>query len=516
MSTLTLTLGGVDFLPQYKTGSAKIKAQLSNQGDSMTMTITQKSGQSAPSVGKEIVFKDGSRFLFAGFITKAVPVEFGVGQFTVYTIEATDYTYILINKNAQSSYASKTLSYIVTDLLATNVAASYGMTHVNTPTGPTIATINFNHISCRQAFENLAKVTGYTWWVDYEKDVHFVPISSGGTGAPEKFTDAASGNHEQMTISYDLSQVRNDITVIGGTQESAQYTQVILGDGNAREWVLIYPVFTMVSVELSLGGGAYAAQTVGVDPKDDETLFFAMYSSDRGSVRLSSGSTTLGATDKLRVKFTYPLNVLTEVKSASSIAAMKALEGGDGIHSYTINDSTIVSNAQAQQRALKELDAFANPTLIGKVITRTGILTAGSYFAPGQLLTINSPAYGINIDTPYMIQSVVTTLNESGSSIEYRYEITFGGRNVGVVDFLQALATPETPLDTSGQVTKIQSVAEDIVITETITRDSNTKNIAETVSIVEAAPTKVNVTPPFKWGVDATANKGVWGKSEWA
>lgn len=514
MTTLTLTIGGSNFLPQYVTGSAKITAQIQNQGDTLEMKIVQKNGQSAPTVGKEIVFKDGSRFLFGGFISKVTPIEFGIGQLIEYQVEATDYTYILINKYAQESYSGQTLGAIVADLLSVNVATGYAITHTNTATGPTITTVNFNHISLRQCFENLAKLTGYIWWVDYAKDIHFVDPAS-VSAAPESIKDSLSpNNHESIAITIDVSQVRNDIVVLGGTQESNNYAQVILGDANAREWVLVYTVVTMVSIELDTGGG-YVTKVVGVDPKDDETGNDFMYSPSRGSIRCTATTTTPGATTKVRVTFTYPLPVVTEVSNAPSITAMKLLEGGDGIHGDTINDSTIVSTAQARAVALQELAQFANPILSGQFITRTGLLQAGSYFVPGQALTVNLPVWGIASDTVYVIQKVVTTLEESGSAIEYHYDVTFGGRLLGVVDFLIALGTPESPLDDSGEIEKIHAVPETITITEVITRNNNVKNTTDTLSIAESL-SKTNVTPPFKWGVDGTANKGVWGKSEFA
>lgn len=511
MTTLTLTIGGVNFLPQYKTGSAKITAQIKNQGNTLAMTIIQRSGQNPPVVGKEIIFKDGSRFLFGGFITKIAPVEYGVGQLVQYEVEATDYTYLLINKYAQQSYESKTLAYIVADLLTNSVASGYGLTSTGVATGPTVTTIAFNHISLRQCFENLSKITGYIWWVGYDKNIYFIDPAS-APFAPEQITDALK-NHESMAITVDSTQVRNDIVIIGGTSESSNYPQVILGDNNAREWVLLYPVSTMVSIELDTGAG-YVTKAFGIDPRDDETGNDFMYSPTRGNIRCTATTTTPSATTKIRVTYTYPLDVITEVQSAPSILAMKALEGGDGVHSYTIDDSTILSLDQATQRALKELDQFANPVLSGDFITRTGLLAAGSYFIPGQALTVNLPVWGISTDTVYIIQKVVTTMVESGSAIEYIYQVTFGGRLLGVVDFLQALATPEQPLDLSGEVKKIRAIADVITITETITRNGNVKSISETVTVAESI-SKTNVTPPFKWGVNGTANKGVFGKSEW-
>ncbi len=512
MTTLTLTIGGVNFLPQYKSGSAKITSQVQNQGDTCDLTIVQRSGQNPPIVGQELIFKDGSRFLFGGFISKITPTETGIGQLIEYVVETTDYTYLLINKNAQQQYASESLHDIVADLLTQYVAAGYGLSASGVSTGPTITTVAFNHISLRQCFENLAKITGFIWYVGYDKVVHFYDPNI-APAAPELITDALS-NHMSMAITVDATQVRNDITILGGTQESNPYQQVILGDANAREWILLYPVTTMTSIEEDTGSG-YVSKAFGVDPKDDEAGNDFMYSPSRGSIRATATTTTPGATNKIRVTYTYPLDVLTEVQDAASILAMKALEGGDGIHSYTINDTTILSLDQAQQRALQELDQFANPTLSGEFFTRTGLLQAGSYFIPGQALTVNLPSWGIASNTVYLIQKVVTTLDESGSAIEYTYDVIFGGRLLGVIDFLQALASPEEPLDNSGEVQKIHLISEIVTFAESITKNNNVKNITETVTFAESL-SKANVTPPFKWGVNGTANKGVWGKSEWA
>jgi hypothetical protein len=508
MTTLTLTINSVDFLPQYVTGSTKIQSQIANQGDTLDFKITQKSGQQAPKQGAEVIFADRSRRLFGGYISKITPVEYGVGQIIVWDVEVTDYTYLLINKFAQKAYSGQTLKAIVQDLVSNNIDAGYSMTTNNVQTGPTITTVAFNHISLRQCFEKLAKLTGYSWWVDYNKDVHFVD-ATGTDLAPEKFTDANPGNHENVAITIDVSQMRNSIVVQGGTQESGNYTQQILGDAHAKEWVLLYPVKNMISVSLNGVSKAY-----GVDPTDDEGSNYFMYNPTRGALRASSRSPTPIATDVITVVYTYEIDVIAIMSSAPSIVAMKAIEGGDGVHSSSIIDSTILSKDEARQRAQQELANFANPIVSGVITTRTGLLQAGSYFKIGQALTINMPAWGIPRDTPFVIQKVETTIDESGSQLEYTYKITFGGRLLSVVDFLNSIAAPEDTLATDDQVSKIFSVPEVVTITEVITKNNNVKSVNETVTVAEVI-SKVNVTPPFKWAPTGSGTKGRWNKSEW-
>ena len=114
---------------------------LQNRGNTLSLEITKSSAQSAPAQGKELVFKDASRFLFGGFVNKATPIEIGKGQLFVYKIEVTDYTYIPINKSAQISYSNQTLKYIVEDLVSNYIDSGYGITTTEVDVGPTIPTI---------------------------------------------------------------------------------------------------------------------------------------------------------------------------------------------------------------------------------------------------------------------------------------------------------------------------------------------------------------------------------------
>jgi len=492
---LTLTIAGTDFLPQYVTGSAKIRARLNSDADELRLTLTKKSGQNTPEEGQEIVFKDGARFLFAGHISRIDPSETGEGQLITYRIEATDYTYILINKNAQISYENQTLAYIVDDLLTQYVAAGYGFTHVNTETGPTINTISFNHISLRKAFEKLSQVTGYEWYVDYEKDVHFFAKTS--KPAPEDFTDSTA-NFEEVDMSVDTSQVRNSIVVRGGREESSSYMeQDFKGDGEAREWILREKPKTMVDILLDTGGG-FVSQAYGVDVLNDDTGNDFMFNYQEKFIRATATTTTPNTSTTLRAQFYYEVPVLVKVTSSTSIAAMAALEGGDGKHEYVITRPDVKSKAEARRLAAEQIAEWGNPLLTGRVRTRTGLLQAGSYFAPGQALTVNMPTWGISTDTDYLIQEVETTLTEDGSTVEYHYEITFGGRLIGIREFLEGLAGEEKVILDTEEIDRIEGFEEIVTVSDSISRNSGLRSVTETVTVAESQ-SATNTTPPFKW-----------------
>ena len=511
---LTLTIGGSNFLPQYKTNSARVVDTLQHRANTLTLEITKKAAQSAPDEGKEIVFKDGSRFLFAGFITRVSPIEIGKGDLFTYRVEATDYTYILINKNAQKTYENQTLKQIVEDLLSTYVAAGYGFTSTNVATGPTIEKITFNHIPLRKCFENLAKVSGYEWYVDYEKDVYFKAkeVSSAQESLTEE-ADPADNNHIGVSIETDVTQVRNSIVVRGGKEETtSNFQQVFVADGEAREWLLREKPTTMVDIEVDTGGG-YSSQNFGEDPNDEETGNAYMWNGTEKYIRVVTAGGTPSSGDLIRVTYKYEVPVIVKLKSALSIAAMAALEGGDGLHERTITNSSIKSKDLARQVALKELVEYANPLVNGQFITRTGLLNSGTFFKPGQELTVNLPAWGVSTDTKYLIQEVITTLVEDGSTIEYNYSVRFGGRLLNAKSFLEQLAGKEEVVLATEEIDRIEAIQEDVTIAETITQNDNEQNVSESVSIAEVI-TDTNYTPPFEYGPSGSP-QGVWNSSEW-
>jgi hypothetical protein len=42
-------------------------------------------------------------------------------------------------------------------------------------TGPAIEKLVFNYIPASQAFDDIAELVGYIWYIDYEKRLHFTP-----------------------------------------------------------------------------------------------------------------------------------------------------------------------------------------------------------------------------------------------------------------------------------------------------------------------------------------------------
>ena len=332
-----LTIAGTNFLPQYKTNSSRIRELIQNKSGVMNMEITVKPGQSVPLQGSEIIYKDGTRFLFGGYVTRISPKEIGKGQLFVYTVEASDYSFILNNKVARRAYNDMTLGAIVVDLMNTYVDSSYGFDLSNVATGPIITSVVFDHISIRKCFEKLSKLTGYVWNVDYQKKLYFRTQTS--TPAPEAITDAST-NYNSVNIVYDTTQVRNKVIVIGsdtGEPANAPTTQQFTADGISRIWGLddVPASVSYIKIDGVSKNFHEASQQIASD--------YFIYTNGSVYFQLTDTSTTPTVGQVIEIAY-YPfIDIIAERSDVVSLAFFSALDGGDGEWNYTIKDQSITT-----------------------------------------------------------------------------------------------------------------------------------------------------------------------------
>jgi len=489
----TLTIAGVNYLPYYKTDSAVIKETL-RKTNVMNLEIVTKGIANAPQEGAEIIFKDGSRFLFAGFISRVQPEEYGKGSLFTFAVEASDYSYIFNSKIARRAYTNQTLNYIVTNLMGEYVAASYGFDLTNVATGPTIDTVSFDHISMKACLDKLAKLTGYVWWVDYELKLYFKTQTA--TAAPENFTDAGT-NLDSLNISYDTSQVRNSVIVIGNTDgvgSLASISEHNEGDGTTRSWELEEKPHAVVSISLNAVNGQFS-----LDVNERDTDIY-VYSFSGKSFRQTNAQTTPIVGADIDIVYYPRIPIVQQLTDPASIAFFAALDGGDGIYEYTIKDNSIGSLEEAQERAMQEIAEFSMPLVDGKITTRSGLLASPTnVFKPGQYITITSATQGLSSATTFLIQEMTIKVLD-GSSTEYLYMIRFGGKIVGIQEFLENLASQQAEgVDASTQ-------AEIVTI----------EHVTDTLQFQDAVvPASASIqTPPFKYTSGSPLGK--WNLSEWA
>lgn len=326
--------------------------------------------------------------------------------------------------------------------------------------------------------------------MDYQKKLFFKPQNA--SPAPEDITDD-SGNIEDISIDYDLSQVRNSVIVIGsedGEQSATTISESFTGDGETRSWTLEAKPSHIVSIKLN-----DVTQQFSLDVNERDTDTFT-YSFEGASFALTATPDTPTGSDTIVITYYPRIPIIVQRTDPASIARFAAQDGGDGVYEQTIKESSIGSKSEAAARAARELEEFSMPLVDGQFTTRTSLLSDGSIFAPGQYVVMNLPSYGINGGTAFLIQQVEISMDEDGDTIEYTCKVRFGGKIVGVQEFLETLASQTEEVEDATQILTIQQ-------------------LTETAEIEDEAPTHAIFTPPFQYG-PAGSPQGKYNLSEWA
>lgn len=398
----------------------------------------------------------------------------------------------------------------------------------------------------------LATTWEYIWYIDYERDIHFV--SSETEGAP---WDATNDNVVDLQTEVDASQVGNRIQIEGGEETSASvYAEIKQGDDATREWVLKTKFnnleislddngttavagagTTTTNIELTghgLSNGDHVVnrttgvvrevtvvdpnnltveadaamapgdtisffstvKTSGVEGIDDETLFNYMQNSNEKSVRSSSAEPTLTTTDYIRFSYNERVPIQLQYHDSASSDALKAIGLGDGIFDLDpIIDGNIDSRALAISIAQAKVSTYSNPTISGTYRTDQHGVRAGMI---QRIIDSNR-----SFDAEHVVQTV--TLKQKGGQFydNFRHSVMFGTTLFGWIEFMQKLQSTKDNIEVNTDAV----VATFVTANETV--ESSDVNSAEINGGDERAASAETVESGETNTVDTLAT-GTW------
>lgn len=485
---ITIWIDSVDITNLIEKDSLNITDILTKEVDTCTFRLLDSTGNNKPQIGQEVLVfyremaSSTPELRFAGYISEAPQSQFAPNKY-VYEIMCMDYTQELNKHLVVETYESKTAGYIIKDILST-YAKTLGGFYVQD--GPIIGFKAFNYKYPMECLEELAELTGYDWYVDYERNIHF--FADNTTEASLELNEIAStGEFKDLTVSIMKEELQNTVTVRGGFEFSVLFTQENIADGIQDSFALRYTPYSPISVFVDIGGG-YVTKTLGIDNIDTAGVDFVYNAAEKVIKNLDHAVLTAG--HKLKVTYKYKKPILALVDNDASIELMKELEGGDGIYEGPlVVDETIETKVQAQDRGKAILSQFSNPLIEGTFIT-----TQFGYRS-GQLLTVNLPSRGIN--SQYLIRQVSATSLGMGN---FEYEITFGTTLKGLTDYLIGLHKNSSPeFERTDEILARLKIAPE-----------------DAFAIADSGLTyskRNTTTDPYKWSNDAgtTPNKGQYG-----
>ena len=445
--------------------SLRITDHINQQVDTASFTMTER-----PNVGKEVIISQDGNIIFGGVVVRVKTVTQGIRS--LFEVECRDYTHYLDRRLVNQRYTNQSVEAIIADLIDNNADE---FTYTNVDCDTLIDTITFNRIPVSNCIQQLAELVGFSWYVDYQKDIHFFAENS--EVAP--FSLSATGDKhiwESLTITEDISQIRNQVIVIGGQEPIATRTERYVADGQQRQFPLAYqyasePDLTVDSVPVELG----------LDFVDDETSHDAFWSYNPSYIRFRS-DTFPAANDIVEVTGIPIKRVIVSVPNVTSIRE-------NGVYEFKIEDPQITSRAAAIERAQVELQGYANGIEEGSFKTYEPGLHSG------QTISIDVP----QVTGDFIIQSVSMSMRTESDPI---YSISIAStKTLGIIRFLQRLLVSKEVIQEGDTIEELLNFTDGMEMTDSVTIPAR------------------STTGPYYW-TDATettgaGEKGVYNFTTW-
>lgn len=469
---------------------------INNEVDNCTFD-TKRYGSKTfkPAVGDEVEVKDGSTFIFAGVVMQVTEEIEGV--LLKYRVQCKDWTHYLDRVFVVERYDDMTVEDIIANI-NTNYLSGFTIANVNCPI--TVKSITFNRLPISKCLQILAEQVNYSWYVDYEKDIHFFAKNS--EIAPFNLTDT-NGNYtfSSLMVKDDLSQIRNRVYVRGGEIEGASRAESYTGDGSKTTFALANKFSKKPTV--TVGG---VSKTVGIDFLDQDASFDCLWNYNEKYIRFVSAPAASAAVSVSGLPL-YPL--IVQVEDLASIAQY-------GVYEFSLVDKTIRTSDEAKQYASAQLEAYA------KKISEASFETYESGLRSGQVVNIQSDIRGI--DENYLIQRVNLVMRTPTDGL-WQIELATT-RTIGIIDFLQRLLLSQNKqivVSENEVIEKYFLDYQDIETEEVITLKT-IDHVDETVEVteeIEKDPFGPGVPPDWVWSpYKPTSNsdpkrEGYWDKAYW-
>jgi len=394
-------------------------------------------------------YAGGESTIFAGTIDtveRDTPLPGGIPLYQ--SISCIDYSAYTDRFYVAEIYEDMAAGDIMADIVLKYLADD-GVTAGSLIDGPTITRAMFDYTTVNAAFNELANITGYLWWIDNKKRLHF--IDRAATVAPWAIV-AGGGGYSNPKINLTREQYRNQQGIKAGKDrtnpgQGASFT----GDGYNRTFTVKFPIADAPAI---LVNGL--PQTVGLQ---EENLQWIWAQDSNTITQNDKGKDAAGAeieipaltsSDVITITYTGFFNIAFRHTDTDAVKDRQAVEGGSGIYENYVTETGIDSLDVAIQHVQGLLNRYG---VIPETVTFD---TRRSGLAPGQLIDITIP--GLAIGGTYLITQV-NYGDDSGLFMRYSVTALSGLYIGGWVEFFKNWAKAANGYFVGQQDSKLTKLA---------------------------------------------------------
>jgi hypothetical protein len=346
--------------------------------------------------------------LFAGFTSRASRSY--AGKQRRWNVEAFSYMKLLDSSYISGTYSGLTDAQIISNLLdqavyavhprGANVRLITGNNVISTMTMPVMT---FDTISLLDALNQIADISGCSFYVDNYGDLHYFPWNYLNT--PFELSDTPDNvktfAYSELQLDEDATQPKSRVVVAGGSY-TPTWTDSFTGNGTNKQFTLTQ-LTPQTPITISVAG---AGKKVGINGQNTFSQGYDVLLDINGHFILFNVAPANAASVVANYAFVSQIRIrawdLLSINQTYGIA-----------FDAKVTDSTITSPQTALERGIQELDDFANSRSVLHFKTQKALV-------PGQVVPITSALDGL-ASTNFLIQRVVL-MRQGGDIIEYQVD----------------------------------------------------------------------------------------------
>lgn len=462
-------VAGVDRTTSYIAPNIRITQQIASRSTA-SFTVRDLIGSYRPNVDDEVLIieKDTGRKLFSGFVERTatmgmVPENANEPAWSI-EVSCTDHGVIADRRivgRYYTEFMGGLLGIIIGDAINKFMTGT-GITLVWTIAASTyIGPKGFNYIPFSEVCNELARIAGCNWRIDFDRNLRFFTKTDGYGTAPESFTDS-SANWKTIRITRTRAQFANRIYAKTDRNLGATWTDNAVGDGNTHIYATTY--HQDVKPQITVNGVAQLVVTLAEisEPHD----FY--YIPGGVGVFYNLGRAPLTPSDTIVITYPSPLPYVAIAEDATSIAT-------HGLFERTVEVQGVDSRDQLQAFADGELVRSKERPL------EIEVETLSSGFEAGQRVTVNV-THPETINDTFLLESVSSA--EEGQ-VQFRHMLKLSSLEIQRTASSDKLVGELIARSRVGQSRIVQKVRFDLALT--IEGDTNPGlSVGEKNPIVEA------------------------------
>lgn len=424
---MLIVINGVDVTTYYFPKTLSIEDAI-NERSTASFKMTDETGQLDLKDGQPIdIYDNDNVHIFGGFLffpKRFVPVATNA---VFYDVEATDQHLIADRFIVAETFTNETTGDIA-KTLRTNYLAADGITIGEIQDGPNIEAITFTRIgTVSDAMDELAELSGFSWWISHDKQLYFVERST--FRAPFDLTDESP--IWNVNLREDKSRYRNTQYIRGGldrTQEIAKEKPTPSPDGVSKTFVTRFPIAK--KPRIFIDSVEVLSADIGVNGFDTGKKYYYTYNSNNIT---QDNSETILNTEVLEITYVglYPLLVVAQ--DAQAVEDRKAIEGGTGIYENISNEPKINQRENALEIANGKLRKYT------KIEREMTYQTISKGLLAGQIQNVNMDKYKVE-NGQFLIDRITITDFEGKGTMLYDVHMVDGEAFGGWTQFFKQLA----------------------------------------------------------------------------